>query len=336
MTRMTTSVGIEHSHSGGQVHYRQHMLSPLSHDELLVKVLAAGLNRADLMQCHGKYQPPAHETSVPGIEISGYVLEAGEGATSHRAGDKVCGVVPGGGFSLVCKMDSAMAMPIPSGWSFEEAAAFPEAVLTANEALVTLGALQSGKAVVVHAASSGMGTMVVSMAKCLGGVVIATTSHASKADRLRELGADEIIQEQGIRFYHHVLASTKGVGADLVVDFLGGRYVNSNIHALRAGGKLIAAGILDGRTTELDLYSLINRSVNIMPLTLRMKTKNEKRAVVERFFMRWGGSPLFEPLRPLIHAVFPFSDISSALALMESSEHTGKIVISLGDMHCSG
>lgn len=332
--RMTTSVVLEHSDARDRVHYRQHALAPLRHDELLVKVVAAGLNRADLMQCDGTYQPPPCETAVPGIEISGQVLETGGGVRSHRSGDKVCGVVPGGGFSLVCKMDSAMAIPVPLGWSFEEAAAFPEAALTANEALVTLGALEPGQTVVIHAASSGMGTMLVRMAKRLGGIVIATTSHASKAEFLRGLGANEVIQEQGIDFYHHVSAWTSGVGADLVVDFLGGRYFNGNVQALRHGGKLIVAGILDGRTADVDLYSLINRRVNVLPLTLRMNSKREKRAAAERLLARWKDKAFFEPLRPLIHAVFPFGDVASALTLMESSQHLGKIVISIDDKRC--
>lgn len=329
MRSATTSFAFEHVGADSRICYRKHDLSPPGRDELLVKVVAAGLNHADLMQRDGKYNPPAHETAIPGIEISGEVLALGRDVASHHVGDRVCGVVPGGGFSHVCKMDCGMAMPVPPGWSFEEAAAFPEAALTANEALVTLGALRPGQTVVIHAASSGIGTMLVRMAKRLEGIVIATTSHSAKVAQIQALGVDGVIDEQGINFYDRVFAFTSGVGADLTVDFLGGRYFNSNVRALRAGGTLVVGGILDGRMAEVDLYWLINKRITVLPLTLRMKSENEKRAVTERFLARWWQKPVFDSLRPLIHSVFPFGDIASALALMESSEHTGKIVISV-------
>lgn len=166
------------------------------------------------------------------------------------------------------------------------------------------------------------------MAKCLGCTVIATTSRATKAQGIRDIGADMVIEGQGTDFHRQVIAATKHAGADLVVDFLGGSYFDGNIRALRTGGKLICAGVLDGHSAVVDLPFLINRQISVLPLTLRMKSKEGKRSVAKRFFTQWGGLPYFESLRPLGHSVFPFESRSSALALMESCAHTGKIVIS--------
>ncbi|MGI4813532.1 MAG: zinc-binding dehydrogenase [Janthinobacterium lividum] len=356
MSQMTRSAVYEVADAG--IAFKRHVLPELGSQDLLVKVSAAALNRADVLQRYGKYAPPPGETDVPGIEIAGEVVAVGSDVNSHedalrdgvdgdvsgnrtgraaayageyRCGDKVCGVVSGGGFSEYCILDSKMAMPIPQTWTFEEAAAWPEAALTADEALNGLGGVSAGQVVLVHAASSGIGTMLVKMGCELGAVMVATTSTPSKVAALSTLGAQHVIAGAGRDFAPCVRNAT-GVApmdVDVVVDFMGGAYLNGNIDVLKRGGRLVLAGVMDGHISEVDLVPLINKRIQLLPLTLRMKPLAEKRAVNARFLRRWVETSKFHALKPVVHAIFPFEQLAQAQMLMESNKHFGKIVVSM-------
>jgi NADPH2:quinone reductase len=305
----------------------EHELKELNSVEILVKVSAAGLNRADLLQRQGIYKVPCGETEVPGVEIVGITMAIGADVKNIRVGDRVCGVVSGGGFSEYCILDSEMVVKVSDVWSDVEAAAFPEAALTANEALMQLGQTKPDDYVVVHAASSGMGTMLITMAKALGAKIICTTTSQNKTEFLYKLGADHVVVGEEQAFSQSVLNITHGEGAAVLIDFLGGSYFNSNIAALKSGGRLVVAGILDGFESKVNWIPLINKRISILPLTLRMKPLLEKRAVTQRFIDQWWDGCAYGPLRPVVHSIFPLSDLEGAQQTMLANKHVGKIVI---------
>ncbi|RQY11658.1 NAD(P)H-quinone oxidoreductase [Burkholderia stagnalis] len=324
---LTTSATYESIGVESTIVFRKHELPDLRSSELLLKVHTAGLNRADLLQRKGLYRPPEGETLVPGIEVAGEIVAIGRDVRTHEIGDLVCGVVSGGGFSEFAILDSEMAFKIPKGWNLLEAAAFPEAALTANEALLTLAQIEKGKVVVINAAASGVGTMLIKMASLLGAIVIATTTTESKAARLHELGAHHVIAGKLTGFADEVMRCTHDNGADALIDFLGGSYFNANVAAVRSGGRIILAGLLDGKCAQVDLASLISRRISVLPLTLRKKPEPEKREVTARFLRRWSGDRSLASLKPVIHSAFDFHQLDDAQILMESNATVGKIVI---------
>lgn len=305
-------------------------LNPLKESELLIKVSAAGLNRADVMQRYGFYKVPAGESKVPGIEVVGVVISTGNNVKDVKVGDRVCGVIPGGGFSTHAILDSFMAMKVPDTWSDIDAAAFPEAALTANEALIELGNLKKGKTVLIHAGTSGVGTFLVAMAKVIGAVVICTTSSKSKIQALYNLGATHVIAEEKEQFSKSVLDLTDQTGIDVLIDFLAGRYVNGNIEALKVGGRLVMAGILDSAESQVNWIPLINKRITICPLTLRMKSQSEKREVNQKFMKRWWDGRTYGSLKPIVHSVFSLSNLDDAQQMMLTNKQVGKIVIKIG------
>ena len=307
----------------------KHELRELMETELMVKVSATGLNRADLLQRQGVYKVPTGETEVPGVEIVGIVIAMGSAVKGIQLGDRVCGVVSGGGFSEYCILDSGMAINVPEVWTDIEAAAFPEAVLTANEALTQLGEITFGEHVIIHAATSGMGTMLVTMGKALGANVICTTTSQSKIESLYKIGADYVIAGKNLDFVGSVLEITQGKGADVTIDFLAGRFFNSNVAALKIGGRLVMAGILDGYESQVNWIPLINKRISIHPLTLRMKSLAEKRLVTSNFLDQWWDGNAYGTIKPIVHASFCLSDLDAAQEQMLANKHVGKIVITI-------
>ncbi len=329
MGQITQSIIYQSPGENGQLRSIQHELGDLQDSELMIKVSAAGLNRADLLQRQGIYKVPAGETEVPGVEIVGVVVARGLAAKNINLGSRVCGVVSGGGFSEYCALDSRMAINVPKIWSDIEGAAFPEAALTANQALIHLGEVKSGDQVVIHAASSGVGTMLVTMGKALGAKIICTTTSQNKVQPLYDIGADIVIAGKGVDFAESVLEITEGRGADVVIDFLAGHYFNNNVLALKAGGRLVMAGILDDHQSHVNWIPLINKRISVHPLSLRMKPLSEKRLVTSNFLNRWWDGCAYGRLRPIIHAQFSVSDLDVALKQMLKNQHVGKIVITM-------
>src|SRR5690606_30686640 len=327
MGQLTHSVRYRNHGDETVIAVEQHELRDLLPGEIMVKVSAVGLNRADILQREGIYVPPEGETDVPGVEIAGEITAATSEALAGKIGERVCGVVRGGGFSEYCILEEGMAMQVPSAWTDVEAAAFPEAALTAYEALTGLAELREGDSVLLHAASRGMGTMVVTMGKKVGVRTICTTTSAEKKGILRDLGADEVIVSKEPNFAAATLALTEGKGVDAVVDFLAGRYANENVSAVAKGGCVVVAGIMDGAVSDLDWIVLIICSIRILPLTLRMKPAPAKHLVTSRFLNRWWDGKGYRNLEPIVGLTFPLSELDRAQVRMRKNQHVGKIVI---------
>jgi NADPH:quinone reductase len=329
MRQVTNSIRYHGSGKKSSIVWESHELRELSSSQIMVKVSAAGLNRADLLQRQGLYKVPKGATDVPGVEIAGNVVDVGSELPSTLIGKRVCGVVNGGGFSEYCILESGMMLEVPAHWSDEEAAAFSEAALTANEALNELAQITEGSKVLLHAASSGIGTMLVVMARELKAEIICTTSSNDKSKQLYDLGASHVISQKKYDFIERVNEITRGEGVDAVVDFLAGGYFNPNVAVLKEGGRLIMAGIMDGRESPVNWIPVINKQIKIKPLTLRMKQPPEKEAVTKRFIQRWWDGASYGGLNSLVDSVFPVSSFEEAQLYMSKNKHVGKIVITI-------
>lgn len=300
-------------------------------DALLVKVYATALNRGDVLQREGEYEIPAGQSTIPGIEIAGTVEAWGENVTGYSKGQRVYGVVEGGGFAEFCLLDHGMANPIPETVGFEEAAATAESFLTCNETLFELGGLTRGDSVLIHAGASAIGTTAVLMALHADARPICTVGSPRKAEALRALGVAAAIEYKTQDFLAEVLRLTEGEGVPVVLDFVGGAYLDRNLHALRLGGCMVATGLLDGLSAEIDLLHVIERRLQIKGSSLRLRPMIEKRGVNERFRQRWLGPIARGEIRPVIHAIHSIVEVAKAQHVMEANQNIGKIVLALRD-----
>ncbi|MER2998526.1 NAD(P)H-quinone oxidoreductase [Pontibacter populi] len=309
--------------------YEQPLPNP---DELLVKVHATALNRADTLQRQGKYPPPKGASPLLGLEIAGVVEEAGINCTRYKKGDKVFGLLPGGGYAEYATIDEAMAMPIPDNLSFEEAAAIPEVFLTAWQALVWLGKLRHGERVLIHAGASGVGTAAIQLARALKADVLVTASEG-KLHACKELGANKLInyQDPEVPFEDEVLAYTNNEGVDVIVDFIAGPYFNQNLDCLRLDGRLvILASLGGGKVDNVDLRKILTKRLQVIGSTLRSRSKAyqiELTKDLSQFAL-----PLFkeEKLKPVIDSVYSWEDVAEAHRYMEQNKNIGKIVLRVG------
>ncbi|NMO13934.1 NAD(P)H-quinone oxidoreductase [Pyxidicoccus fallax] len=298
-------------------------------EALRVKVHATALNRADLLQRQGEYHVPEGQSSIPGVEIAGTVEAWGEDVKGFTRGQRVFGVVEGGGLAEYCLLDQGMALPIPEGFDFAEAAATAESCLTANETLFTLGGLQRGQAVLIHAAASSIGTTMVQMARHVGATTYCTVGTWPKMEALRALGADAVFNYREQDFVHEVLRLTHGEGVPLVMDFIGGAWLERNLSVLGHEGCLVLVGLLDGMSTQVDLLRVVQRRLQVKGSSLRLRPMREKRQVNERFRQRWMEVLDRGELRPVIHARYPLEDVGAALAEMEANRNIGKLVLTV-------
>lgn len=298
-------------------------------DALLVKVHATALNRGDILQRQGEYHVPEGQSAIPGVEIAGTVEAWGENVKGFTRGQRVFGVVEGGGFAGYCLLDQGMANPIPEALDYREAAATAESFLTANETLFTLGQLQPGQTVLIHAGASGIGTTMVQLVRHLGATAYCTVGSRRKVEALRALGADEVIDYKEQDFVREVLRLTHGEGVSLVMDFIGGAYLERNLSVLKHEGCLVVVGLLDGLSAELDLLRVVERRLQLKGSSLRLRPMREKRQVNERFRQRWMEVLARGELRPVIHAEYPLEDVVAAQAEMEANRNIGKIVLTV-------
>lgn len=295
--------------------------------ELLVKVKAMALNRADLLQREGKYPPPPGASDILGLEMAGVVVAAENRNSPWKTGDRVFGLLPGGGYAEYVTLREEMALPVPADMSFEMAAAIPEAFLTAYQALVWLGGLQKGHTVLVHAGASGVGTAAIQVARQLGARVIITASAPKHATCLK-LGADHAIDYKKGPFAGEVLKITGSGGVNLIIDFIGGPYFNQNIEILQQDGRLVSLATLGGgKVTDMDMRRILKKRLRIEGSTLR--TRNQAYQIkLTRDFSNFS-MPLFETraLSPVIDKIFSWHDVVEAHRYMEANKNTGKIVL---------
>ena len=295
--------------------------------ELLVRVRAAGVNRADCLQRAGTYPMPPGLGNVPGLEISGEVVGAGSGAESFAPGDRVFGLVAEGGYAEYAVLDAGLAVPLPNAWTFAEGASVIEVYCTANETVFELGGLGEGQAILVHAGASGVGTAAVQMAKYVGATVHITAGSRAKVDRVLALGADHGILYKTEDFVEEVLRSTRGEGVDVVEDFIGAGYLARNLAVLKPAGTLLLVGLMGGQVTPFDLGGMLRKRLTIRGFTLRAQPLENKRAIVARFRERWLPLLAAGSIRPIIHEVVPFAEVRRAHEMMEANENFGKIIL---------
>jgi putative PIG3 family NAD(P)H quinone oxidoreductase len=296
---------------------------------VVVRVRATALNRADLLQRRGLYPPPRGESEILGMECAGEVAAVGEGVTSFAVGDRVMALLPGGGYAEKVVVPEKMAIPLPDDLGFEQAAAIPEAFLTAREALFTLGRLRPGNVVLVHAAGSGVGSAAVQLAREAGARVIATAGSAEKLARVAELGAHVLVNYRTEDFAAIAMTESNKHGVDIVLDFVGASYWPKHASCLAVGGRCVCIGVLGGATAEVNLAQLLTRRYQILGLVMRSRDVSEKIAITQAFIRET--LPLFASgrLHPVVDKVFPLSHAAEAHERMEANENFGKIVLSV-------
>jgi tumor protein p53-inducible protein 3 len=296
-------------------------------EDLLVRVRATALNRADTLQRRGNYPPPLGESDILGLELAGEVEAVGASTHGFAPGDRVFGLVGGGGYADKARIDYRMAMPIPADWDFVRAAAVPEVFFTANETLFTLGGLQPGETVLIHAGASGVGTAGVQMARHAGARVFVTAGSAEKLARTTALGAEAGINYKEEDFAERVLALTDKAGVDLIQDFIGAAYWKRNVRCLGVGGRLVLVGLMGGAKVEVDLGLIMRRRLHVIGSVMRSQSLENKIAITQRFRERWLPLLASGELRPIIDTTFPLAEAAAAHRYMEANRNTGKIIL---------
>jgi putative PIG3 family NAD(P)H quinone oxidoreductase len=297
--------------------------------EVVLEVVASAVNRADVMQRIGRYAPPPGAPEYLGLECSGRIAELGAGVTGWSVGDEVCALLAGGGYAERVRVPAGQLLPAPKSIDLVTAAGLPEVAATVWSNVFMLARLRSGETLLVHGGSSGIGTMAIQLAKHAGARVAVTAGSATKLDRCRELGADIAVNYREQDFVEVVREATGGAGADVVLDNMGGAYLERNVDVLGTGGRLVVIGLQGGRAGKLDLGQLLAKRATIHATTLRSRPIEEKAAIVAE--VRAHVWPLIESgeVRPVVDRTVPMRDAAQAHRLLEESTHIGKILLAV-------
>ncbi|MFJ4135514.1 NAD(P)H-quinone oxidoreductase [Pseudomonas cyclaminis] len=295
--------------------------------EILIRVHTAGVNRPDALQRAGKYPMKPGMSPIPGLEVAGEVVALGDGVTEFGLGDKVCALTNGGGYAQFCTVPAGQALPIPEGMDWIQAAAVPETFFTVWANLFGLGDAHTGQRVLIHGGTSGIGTTALMLCREFGIQAFATAGSADKCAAIAKLGAKPInYREQA--FAEVIDQQTDGQGVDVILDIMGGSYLNNNLKALAMDGHLVMLGFLGGaKANDVDLLTILGKRAVITGSLLRARTKDEKAAIAEQ--LREYIWPVLEAGRclPIIDQVFDYTDATKAHARMEGGDHIGKIVL---------
>jgi NADPH2:quinone reductase len=296
-------------------------------DEILVKVAAAGVNRPDVAQRSGSYPPPPGASDLPGLEIAGEVVAVGSNARKHKIGDKVMSLVAGGGYAQYCIAQDAQAITVPSTLSMTEAGATAETLMTVWHNVFERGGLKAGETLLIHGGSSGIGTMAIQLAKAFGARVIVTVGSKEKADACVKLGADHAINYKTQDFVAEVKTATGGKGVEVILDMIGGEYVDRNYDAAAVDGRIVQIALLGGGKATINVGKLMVKRLNHTGSTLRPRSNADKAAMVAAIEAKV--MPLFREgrIKPLMDSSFPLEKAADAHRRMETSEHIGKIVL---------
>jgi len=298
-------------------------------EQVLVRVRATALNRADVMQRLGQYPPPPGESDILGLELAGEVEAVGAAVKDLTPGDRVFGLVGSGAYAEKAVIDARMAMPIPAGWSFAQAAAVPEVFFTAQETMFTLGGLKDGETVLIHAAASGVGTAGIQMARETGARILITAGSAEKIQRCVELGAEAGCNYKERDFADWVKAVTNGQGVDLIEDFIGATYWERNLRSLKIGGRLVLVGLMGGAKVEATLGLIMTKRLQIFGSVLRSRPLADKIAITQRFRAKWLPLLAAGRIKPIVDQVFPLAQAAEAHRYMEENRNFGKIILSV-------
>lgn len=298
--------------------------------ECLIRVLAAGINRPDVLQRKGVYPPPPGASDLPGLEVAGEIVEGDAAALSaagFKLGDEVCALVAGGGYAEYCVANLGHCLPVPAGWSLTEAASLPETCFTVWANVFERARLQPGETLLVHGGASGIGVTAIQLAKAHGASVLVTVGSEAKAAACRELGADHVINHREQDFVAQAKAATGGRGVDVILDMVAGEYVARDIQALADDGRIAIIAVQGGTDARFDAGHLLRRRLSITGSTLRPRSAAFKAGIAQA--LRQQAWPWLEKglVRPVLHAVFKAEDAAQAHAVMESNQHIGKIVL---------
>ncbi|MET9833465.1 NAD(P)H-quinone oxidoreductase [Streptomyces sp. NPDC006385] len=295
--------------------------------EVLVEVVAGAVNRADILQRQGFYDPPPGTSPYPGLECSGRIAEIGPGVAGWAVGDEVCALLAGGGYAEKVVVPAGQLLPVPEGVSLTRAAALPEVVCTVWSNVFMIAHLRPGETLLVHGGSSGIGTMAIQLAKAVGAKVAVTAGTQQKLDRCAELGADILINYREQDFVAEVKKATDGAGADVILDNMGAKYLDRNVQTLAVNGRLAIIGMQGGVKGELDIRALLAKRGAISATSLRARPLTEKAAIVAA--VREHVWPLLDGghVRPVVDREIPMKDAAEAHRVVEESGHIGKVLL---------
>jgi putative PIG3 family NAD(P)H quinone oxidoreductase len=301
----------------------------ISSAQVLIKVIAAGVNRPDVFQRAGFYPPPPGASDIPGLEVAGEVIDVADDAEWPAKGNQVCALVSGGGYAEYCVADAGLCLPVPRGFNAIEAAAIPETFFTVWSNVFDRGRLQTGETLLVHGGSSGIGTTAIQLGKAFGAKVFVTAGSAEKCQACIDLGADLAINYKEQDFVEACRQATDGDGVDVILDMVAGSYIDRNIKLAAADGRIVIIAGLQGFKAEVDFLPIMRNRLTFTGSTLRPRSLEFKAEIALKLKQKvW---PMLESgeVKPVIHAVFPLADASKAHRMMESSAHTGKIMLSI-------
>jgi len=299
----------------------------LAADEVLVEVAAAGVNRADLMQRQGFYPPPPGSSAYPGLEVSGTISALGSDVTGWSVGDQVCALLSGGGYAEQVAVPAAQLLPVPDGVSLVDAAALPEVVSTVWSNVFMTANLQPGQTILIHGGSSGIGTMAIQLAGAIGARIAVTAGTSNKLQACRDLGAEILINYREQDFVEVLADATDGLGADVILDNIGAKYLARNVNSLAVSGRLVIIGLQGGVKAELDINTLLRKSAAVIATSLRGRPATEKAAIVAA--VREHVWPLIESgqVRPIVHRTFPIAQAADAHRELEAGTNIGKVLL---------
>ncbi|MGO3021895.1 MAG: NAD(P)H-quinone oxidoreductase [Brevibacterium sp.] len=300
-------------------------------DEVLVRVHAAGVNRADLLQRRGFYDPPPGATEIPGLEVSGTIERLGADVTGWSVGDRVAALLSGGGYAEYVPVPAGQLLPVPDGFDLTEAAALPEVLSTVWSNIVGRGQVQAGEWLLVHGGGSGIGTAAIQIARHLGVKIVVTVGSEKKAEFCRELGSDAIInyrEEDFVDRVREICTHDDGsTGADVILDIIGAKYLERNIKALNTDGRLIIIGMQGGTKTEINLGWLMQPRKTVSATTLRARPKEQKIAIVAEVAEQLWPAVISGDIRPIIHEAMPLTDVVRAHQTLEDGANIGKVLL---------
>lgn len=295
--------------------------------EVLVKVVAAGVNRPDVVQRMGLYPPPPGAPDTPGLEVSGKIVALGQGVSDLVLGQEICALIPGGGYAQYCVVQAPLALPVPTGISLQDAAALPETFFTVWTNVFDRGELRPGESLLIHGGSSGIGTTAIQIASALGSTVYATAGSAEKCRACEQLGASRAINYRNENFADIIKDLTGGKGVDVILDMVGGDYIEQNIASLAVEGRLVNIAFLNGPVAKVNFMPIMLKRLTMTGSTLRPQTIEQKAAIAASLKTKvW---PLLDQgqIAPVIDSRFKLEEAAKAHTLMEASTHIGKILL---------
>ncbi|CAB3819445.1 NAD(P)H-quinone oxidoreductase [Achromobacter sp. CF-sbj1-Ac2-l] len=295
--------------------------------QVLIEVAYAGVNRPDVLQRSGSYPPPPGASPYLGLEVAGTIVAVGPDATRWQVGDRVCALTPGGGYAQYCLADERHCLPVPRGLDLLSAAAIPENYFTVWTNVFERARLAAGEKFLVHGGSSGIGLTAIQLARAFGAEVWTTVGNQEKAEACLKAGAQHALIYRDTDFEAEVRQATGGQGVDVILDMVGGAYINKNLRLLAVNGRLVQIAFLEGSKAEIDALPIMTKRLSFTGSTLRPRSDDDKGAIAQALADKV--LPLMEQGRclPLIHQVFPLEEAAQAHALMESSRHIGKIML---------